>query len=213
MKPKTFFLLPAMAAAAALIASLGTACAQTEMLTFDDISFSGIYETIPYGYGGLQWNNFLVMNTVQEDAAVGINGYVNGAESPSNVAFNYEGGSASFSDNGTFNLNSAYLTGAWRDGLQVEVQGYVGSTLTYDNTYTVNAESPTLINFNYVGVDKVNFISSGGVVHSGYGGSAYQFAMDNLSVTLVPEPTTFALAGLAAVLVTLRSLIQRRTPN
>ncbi len=207
MKPKTIILIPTVVVAA-LVASIGTSFAQTEILTFDDLSWSGyVYEQIPNGYGGLQWNNFFVLNTAQELSSFGRNGEVNGVVSPPNVAFN-GGGAAAFISDGSFNLNSAYLMAAWNDGLQVEVQGFVGDTLTFDNTYTVGTQGSTLINFNYVGVDEVNFISSGGVPH-GFGfGAGTQFGMDNLSITLVPEPSTFALVGLTVIFLTLRCLLR-----
>jgi hypothetical protein len=124
--------------------------------------------------------------------------------SPNNVAVNSDGTDALFNAKSPFNLNSAYLTAAWNDGLQVEVEGFTGNTLTYDNTYTINTEGPTLINFDYLDVDEVEFTSYGGV-NPGYDGSGTEFAMDNLSVTLnVPEPSTYALGGLAAVLLILR---------
>jgi hypothetical protein len=133
VKTQTFFSLPALIVIA-LIATTPVAFAQTELLTFDNLTFAGLYEPIPDGYGGLQWNNFEVLNTVQEASQFGTNGDVNGVVSPPNDAFNDDGAEASISD-GAFNLNSAYLMAAWNDGLQVEVQGFVGTTLTYDNTY------------------------------------------------------------------------------
>jgi PEP-CTERM motif len=184
-----------------LIASLivagiaASARAQTELITFDDLPIpSGAIGTIPNGYNGLQWSNFGV------HASLGFtpSGYVNGVVSAKNTAFNLNGTPAFISD-GALNLNSAYLTGAWNNGLQVEVQGFVGAALTYDNIYTVNETGPTLINFNYLGVDQVNFISSGGTPVPGLAGAGVQFVMDNLSVTLVPEPSTLALAGLSGL--------------
>lgn len=209
MKLKTLFPLPVMAIAA-LIASIGTACAQTELLTFDDITDTNLIVAMPAGYGGLQWTNFFVLNTVQDTNAFGDNGGVNGVVSRPNIAFNGDGTNAFIFDNSGFNLNSAYLAGAWNDGLQVNVEGFVNGTLTYDNTYTVNTQGSTLINFDYVDVDEVEFTSYGGVPH-GYDGAGTQFAMDNLSVTLnpVPEPSTFTLAELGGVLLTLRCLTQR----
>ena len=76
------------------------------------------------------------------------------------------------------------------------------------STYAVNTTGPTLVNFNYMGIDQVNFISSGGMLHPGLGGGpGEQFVMDNLSITLVPEPSTFALVGLAAMSLIFRRLI------
>jgi hypothetical protein len=161
------------------------AIAQTEVITFDDLGAGGF---IPNGYAGLQWQNFRYLDGVHYPYP---SGYQNAVVSPNYVTDNWGGFPAMFSGP-TFNLNSAYLTAAFIDGLQVEVQGFVGTTLTYDNTYTVNTTGPTLINFNYLGVDKVNF--------STYYNSLpnYNFAMDNLSITIVPEPTTFAMVGLGS---------------
>jgi hypothetical protein len=191
--------------------SAGMAFGATSVtITFDDLAppwDGSTYEgPIPNGYDGFQWNNFYVMDAALLGA---VNGYKNGMVSANNVAFNAAGNPAMFSA-GSFDLNSAYLTAAWNDGLQVEVQGFVGTTLTYDNTYTVNTTGPTLLDFNYLGVDEVSFISSGGVPNGNYlGGPGTQFVMDNLAVT-IPEPNLLALAclGAAALMVW-----HRRTGN
>ena len=181
MKPRTIFLIPALVAAT-WGAFIGTTFAQSELLTFDDLS--GFEDPVPNGYGGLQWNNFSSYNTVVYASFGGLNGDNNGVVSLSNVVFN-AGAEPAFISGGLFNLNSAYLMATWNDGLKVEVQGFVGATMTYDNTYTVGTQGSTLITFNYLGVDKVEFISSGGVPH-GFtsGGPGTHFAMDNLSVTI-----------------------------
>jgi hypothetical protein len=53
--------------------------------------------------------------------------------------------------------------------------------------------------FNYVGIDSVEFIPSGGTFHDGYKFDAGPyFAMDNLDVDVpVPEPGTWVAAALA----------------
>jgi hypothetical protein len=177
------------------------------VITFDDLtpgSLPGHDEPwegpIQNGYEGFQWNNFWVIDTVLMPYTCGDK---NGVVSLNNVAFNGYGNSALFSD-GQFNLNSAYLGATWNDGLQVEVQGFAGATLLYDNTYVVNTTGSTLINFNYLGINQVNFISSGGTPHGYSSGSGTQFMLDNLSVTIVPEPSMPAVAGLGAVLLLLR---------
>jgi len=185
--------------------ALGTSPAT---ITFDELTPSTHGDPIPNGYAGLQWNNFFVLNAVSY--VNNPSGYQNAVVSANNVAFNGFGDPSMVSA-AAFDLNSAYLAAAWNDGLQVEVQGFVGATLTYDNTYTVNTTGPTLINFNYLGVDEVNFIASGGTLHPGYTGNGTQFALDNLTLTPVPEPTLLGLVGLgAAALMRSRSIPRRR---
>jgi hypothetical protein len=83
------------------------------------------------------------------------------------------------------------MTAAWQNGLQLEVKGLFNDIVTYDHTYTLNETGPTLINFNYMGIDEVNF-----QVLSGQ----QQYVMDNLVVSIpVPEPFTLALVGLGAL--------------
>ena len=183
-------------------ASLTTA-ASPVLITFDDINApsggSPNFPAPPAGYNGLQWYNFQVLDAVHSPRS----GYHDGVVSPNNVAFNNGGEPANFSSSGAFDLDSAYLTAAWNDGLQVEAQGFVGGVLTYDNTYTLSPTAASLINFDYLGVDEVKFTSSGGTHHSGYIGIGTQFAMDNLVIS-TPEPGTIGLlifgAGLVALL-------------
>jgi hypothetical protein len=187
----------------------------TITIKFDDIPSvsgpSGNFPVVTNGYNGFQWSNFYVVDAL--DSSIPSGGQ-NGTVSPKNVAFNANGNPANFSSSGAFALDSAYLTAAWNDGLQLEVQGFVGTTLTYDNTYTLNTAGPVLVNFKYLGVDEVNFISSGGTHHSGYSGAGTQFAMDNLTVT-VPEPNALSLFGIGALILCWRikpNKLLRRPP-
>ncbi len=155
--------------------------------TFDDLPPSA-GSPVPGGYHGLIWNNFDYLNGL--NYSVNSNGYDAGVVSSSNVAFNAYGNPADVTSatGAHFNFISAELTSAWNDNLQVEAQGYVDGALTYDQTYTLSATTPTLIVFNYLGVTEVNFISSGGTTHAGYTGGGINFAMDNVSVGAVQPP-------------------------
>jgi len=157
------------------VVSLGAAHSgdAATLLTFDDltsVSPDNDWALISNGYGSLQWYNFGVFNGSVRPVT---EGYRTGTVSPTNVAFNIFGDPASISSRGTFTLKSAYLTAAFVDGMQIHVQGFVRDALTYDNTYTVNTTGPTLINFNYMGVNQVWFIAS----------PSTQFVMDNLVVS------------------------------
>jgi PEP-CTERM motif len=160
-----------------------------QTITFDNLPSSAA-SPITNGYAGFQWTGFEYMDSRNEPGT----GFANGTVSLYNIAFNQGGNPANFSSSIPFTLESADLTGAWNNGLHVEVQGFMGATLAYDHTYTVNATGPTLINFNFTGVNEVNLISSGGT-SAGYAGVGTEFVMDNLIVA-VPEPGTWALFGL-----------------
>jgi hypothetical protein len=175
-----------LSTALVLICVFGAVRAGT--LTFDDRTDGAI----PNGYGGFNWNNFW---TTAGSNYVPANGFTNGTVTSPNVAFNLNGNPATVGTGGTpFNFVSAYLTGAWRSGLNVEVQGFVGGlggTMTYDRTVATTT-SPTLFTFNFNNIDTLKFLSSGGtsVFTSGDG---TQFAMDNFTTT--PEPASLTLLG------------------
>ena len=157
------------------------------LVTFDELP--GASAAVPTGYLNLAWSNFYYMNAVAFGQP---SGYVAGMVSPDNVAYNGYGTPAALSASGPFDLLSAYLTAAWYDNLRVEVQGYTGPVLSYDNTYTLSATAPTLITFNYLGVTAVQFICSGGTQHAGYGDSGQEFVLDNMTV-VPPAPTPMSV--------------------
>jgi hypothetical protein len=207
--------------AAVVCAVAGIASARAQIITFDDLPnpAGNGSSVVPNGYGGLQWQNFNYLNGVT--LAFNPSGYQYADVSPDNVAFNDQSQPATITSGTAFDLDSAYLTAGWRDGLQVEVEGFVGATLTYDNTYTLISTAPILINFNYTGVDKVVFTSSGGTLNPNYHDPdpmepphpyAEQFAMDNLTINATPEPSTVALAGLGFSLMLYRRLRRPKTP-
>lgn len=91
------------------------------------------------------------------------------------------------------------------DNLQLEVKGSLNGHLKYDRTYTLSATAPTFINFNFLNVDRVDLITSGGTPHD-YPGFApgEQFAMDNLTINLtIPEPAPAALFAFGSAILAL----------
>jgi len=167
--------------------------AQQTTITFDDLANSADGANVPNGYQGFNWNNFGYLNGRTNN--YNPSGYPYSIVSPNNVSFNWAGTQALISSPLLpFDFESAYLTAAWRDNLQVQVLGYVGGLLTYSNTYTLSATNPTPINFNYRGVDIIAFNSSGGTPHSGYTSTGTQFAMDNVTIVTNPPPNATTLA-------------------
>jgi hypothetical protein len=123
--------------------------------------------------------------------------------SSGNVAFNDDefDRNASISSSTPFNFDSAYLTAAFSAGLPVEVQGFAGTNLAYNNTYTVNDSSPSLINFDYKGVDEVKFLVAS---------DADIFVMDNALISAVPEPNLWILSAVGAAMAGPGALRKKR---
>src|SRR6266704_4671846 len=137
----------------------GLAFANTNSLvTFDDLTPTASGLAVPANYASLNWNNFSYIDGV--NYAGNPSGFQAGVVSSNNVAYNASTNPASIVG-GLFDLNSAYLTAAWNDNLEVEAKGYIGGVLSYDQTYTLSATARTLIQFNYLGLDQVDFLSTG----------------------------------------------------
>jgi hypothetical protein len=192
----------ALGTAGAAIATLSAiAPAQAITINFDDIPENPIAN----GYQGFNWDNFYALNAVT--FGIQPSGYRNGMVSPVNVAFNPFGSPASVSSSNPFTFNSVFLTGAWNDNLTIQVQGFLGTTEQYNQTVVASAFSPTLFTFDFTGIDKVTFTSSGGT-NAGFGRVGTQFAMDNLRVneatTPVPVPPQLLGTVFGATLASLK---------
>ena len=159
------------------------------LITFDDIPApTNSVAQLPTGYHGLIWKGLGVLNGAHFSVAP--SGYQAGVVSSNNVVYPTLGNPFS-SFNGTiqgglFDLRSAYVTSVLYDSLVLETKGFVHGTLAYDITNILSATAPTQIQFNFYGVDEVDFITSGGSgVHAGYPfGFDPGFAMDNVNVNI-----------------------------
>lgn len=181
------------------VITLHTSPANAVTLTFEDLqslaavanpwySYGKIAQA-PNGYGGLNWQNLWVLD-VYTFTWSPTSGYRNGVVSGAMVANNSGGTPLSMLALSTpFTLHSAYLTGAWNNGLTVQAVGYRSNVQVYSKTVTVSALSPTMVSYDFANVDKITWSSSGGT-NAGLGGSGQLFAMDNLSYDFVPEPSS-----------------------
>lgn len=195
------------------------AIAQAQTINFDDLNTSRPpnppnpapssicpVPQLPNGYHGFNWNNFYVLKGSQYfdpylfvpglTYCVPPGGYRNGVVSSPNVAFNGLGSPASVSSTNPFTFNSVYMTGAFNNGLNVRVEGYLGASLLYSQLLVLNTFAPTLFVFDWTGVDAVSFTSSGGI-SGGYIGNGTEIAFDNMTMspTVTPEPVTLVLLG------------------
>ncbi|MDZ8222542.1 PEP-CTERM sorting domain-containing protein [Nostoc sp. ChiVER01] len=205
--------LPTTAIAATVIVLGIGAVAQATVLTFDDIAPISYFNEIPNGYGGFNWNNFNYING--SSPKVRRTGEDNGRVSGDYVAFNGFGNPALVSDS-VFDFNSAYLSATWNNGLSVTVEGLKNGATLYSKTVIVDTTQPTLVNFDYFGVDELKFTSFGGVEPNYLGGTGTQFALDNFTfnekATSIPEPTL--LPALFAVgTLSIGSVLRRKQLN
>lgn len=164
------------------------------------------FASVPNGYGGLDWNNFYYIN----ETYLAGSGYDNGTTSAPNAAFNGFGTAATITDPNAaelFNFASAQLTAAWIAGLQIQVDGYnthISAVVPQHTTIvTVNPTGPTLFDFSTLdgGFNLLNKLTFTAIVPGGGGNpnpAGTEFVMDDFrfTTTIVPEPSSFVLAGL-----------------
>ena len=189
---KTFIVLMLMFA-------VGPPLLRGDVLDFDDVLAENGY--IPNGYGGFGWANFGV---VCGDCVPG-SGFDTGTVSGDNVAFNAWAEPASITNSNIFDFDGAYLTAAWRNGLNITVAGYENDSLLYSTTVVVDTTGPAWFDFNYVGIDRLEFDSFGGKDVFLYS-SGEHFAMDDFEFTPStpisnPSPGALLLGSIGAGLV------------
>ena len=173
-------------------------------ITFDDLPDDKV--PVPSGYAGLEWDNFYYLDGAPY-ASIG--GYADAFISPSRIGYNGFGFPATFSSISLFTLNSAYLTAAWNDDLEVTITGLLGGSALFSTSVVLSATSPTLVNFNFTDIDSVTFVSSGGTPHPGYSGQGTHFAIDNIVLnepTVVPPTITSVPDGGSTAVMLMASL-------
>ncbi len=192
----------------ALVILLSTPARSQTVVTFDDLVDNGGGTPIPNGYQGLSWSNLDVLNAIISSNLAGYaNGYNYGMVSPSNVVYDPFGNPAEVDSATNFNFLSAYLTGAWNSNLNIQVEGFNGTNLLYNQTVVASATNATLFTFDYSDINRLYFDSSGG--EPAFGGTPReQFVMDNFTFEFIPEPSSLLLTALGGV--TLVAFLKRK---
>jgi hypothetical protein len=188
------------------------------VVTFDDLNETGSGSFLANGYSGLNWSNISCNNAILETGIFahiggspitsnGLTGNFYGMVSPSNVAG--LGTSEIESPGSNFNFISAYLTGFLNSNLNIEVQGYRGTNLVYDETKVANATNATLFTFNFLDINRLDFDAFGGLPAFGLENvDSANFTIDNFTFEFIPEPSSLLLAALGGVL--LLAVLKRR---
>lgn len=190
------------------------------VITFDELHETGSGSYIANGYAGFNWGNFAVNNAIlftnvlphlfPGAPANGLSGDFYGMVSASNVAYNAGTDPAEIDSTSKFNFLSAYFTGFFNSNLNIEAQGFNGTNLVYDSTILADATSPTQFTFDYMNIDRLVLIPSGGEPAFGTA-SLPEFVMDNFIFESIPEPSSLLLTGIG-VLVLCRIGRRRRMP-
>ncbi len=175
-----------------LVLGIGTS-AKATVLTFEDLSGGqGLIET---GYQGFDWHgSFKFMTgTYLANSYPGM-GLEFGTVGTYSIHNTY-GQMATVSHSDVFDFQGAYLTSAWRDGMQVEVKGYLANNLSYTKVVTVDITERSWVDFDFGGIDTLTFQAYGGT-NPGFSADGSYFVLDNFTYGFaVPEPSTVLLLG------------------
>jgi PEP-CTERM motif len=166
----------------------------TRTLTFDGVTKDAVDLD---EYGGLSWDNIWILNLARrpDDPIDPRSGYFAGTVSGDSVAYNAFGDPAAVSGP-TFTFNGAFFTAAWRDDLNLEITAYAGGVEVSSTTLLLSRFAPQFFAPNWAGIDRLTFVTSGGIVAPDLHGEGTQFALDNFTFTsAVPEPSTLILLG------------------
>jgi len=176
-----------------ILLNLSPAVAET--INFDDLDpFWSHLQSVPPGYAGLDWKNFMSMHVATDYGKGTLTGYVTGMVTPEFIVFNENGLPAEISSDKPFTLVSACLTAAWLEGLEIAVVGYLDEKLVKAMTVRVTPTASQLFTFDFKGVNRVTFTPSGGTGLSGFTGSGTFFVMDDLEIAGDdPEPPSITI--------------------
>lgn len=145
----------------------------TTLIDFESFDFNGAFVSFSGSYFGLNWSGSWY---VMDSATFGGGAYELGTTSGEQVAFNGFGWNTILTGD-DFDLESAYMTSAWKEELTVWVYAYDDGVFLGRQDIVLNNDGPTFIEFDDALFDSVDQV----VFHS-TGGGTNQFVMDDLTV-------------------------------
>lgn len=203
---KTMNIKKSLALLALSFGLIGAAATQAAVITFDDLPSVEFSEAISNGYQGFDWSWFSYIDKF----AMPNTGFEKGVVSGQHGAYNNFAATATTSGS-LFDFNGAYLTGAWNNGLNIEVTGFLGGTVSHSKTVIVNTVKAQWFDFNFFGIDALSFRSYGGERNSQLDNDGEHFIVDNFTyneprpATQVSEPSGLMLIGLGIIILGLAS--------
>lgn len=181
-----------------IISLSSTFSAHAAVLTFENISNADLIN-----YEGVTFKSFCVMERDYELSPIASpwdRGRYYGAVSGTHFAYGNKSSKIISYGNNSFNFIGAYITAESRNDVTIVVNGYNNGSIVYSKSIALS-QMPTLVNFNYMNVDKVviDNIIIANYKPGQWGGN---FLLDNAVITFggntippvpTPEPSTFIL--------------------
>lgn len=123
-------------------------------VTFDDLVTTGIKE-IPAGYRGLDWSHWVATHNKFYEGE----GYVNSTMSGDFVAYNSSGHPVTISRDRAFDFIGGFFGSAWlrAEGETLQVKGWRGPTLVYDELITLSALGPLYFAADFRDLTRLEF--------------------------------------------------------
>jgi hypothetical protein len=143
--------------------------AHTVTLGFDDLIKTQSVLELPGGYGGLNWQNWVVTHK----ETYGGEGYVNSTMSGEYVAYNSSGHPVKVFSDKPFDFVGGYFGVAWPDaeGETLKLQAWRGDKLAYEDEIKLSSLGPVYFDASYVKVTRLKLST----LHY------WQFVCDDLS--------------------------------
>ncbi len=192
-----------------------TSAAEALTIHFDDLDASaGDIDLSGSAYQGYNWTNFSAYYSLS-----GFDGLNHGIVSADIAA--YGGGETSESDhskplistlsaNSPFDLTNAYFNAVYYDNLDVIVEGLLDNRVLFSKSLTVSTTSALLVNFDFNGINRLNFwsVQTESTINpfGCRGFKCTQFTIDSLNIqdassnATTPEPPLLILLCFGMVL-------------
>lgn len=167
-----------------------SAHAATNAMSFEDLVANPAtdFVAVPDGYQGLNWHGVRVFDPALWAGGVYRDLYDQGIADGTAVATNSP--DMIISSDAPFDFVGAFLSSAEPQPMIVQVLGTLKGDSRYLQSYELDHLSGRFYDFNFVGVDRLTFVSSP---------LAPRFSMDNFTINRpVPEPATYVLVLVGA---------------